>query len=562
MSEGTDGPGLEAATGNQILSMKFKRKLFIAIPRFALLATAMGTLLSACTVLGPDYETADNQPLPSEWQATESEAQSRAISQWWTLFEDPALNQLIELGASQNLSLEAAGLRIVQARAALGISDALIFPQQQQVSGSAAKLYQKEQSLNSAGVSLDVGWEMDIWGKYARGIETSEANLYASIASYRDVLVSITAEIARNYINYRTAEERMFLSRQNIAIQKRVVTMTQIQFDSGNVSELDVQQAKTQLYATQSALPALNIARLQTINALAVLLGTLPELVQPILALDEQRQTQGYDERLAQATTEATDDDNFLADYNKRSIIPNPPQLEEGINPDLIRRRPDLQVAELQARAQNARIGLRQADLYPQFFLFGSIGLSDTVASGGSFSASNAVSAAVGPGFSWNIFQYDRIKNQVRIEDARFQESLTNYNQQVLEAVREVSNALIAHRYLQEQAEYNFAAVEASIRAFNISATQYNNGLVTYQRLLSTVEKMTLREDTYAQTKGNIASNVVALYKALGGGWQARTEADLLKPEVVEQMKVRTDWGDYLEQQKLIGQDRDEATGK
>ena len=562
MSEGTDGPGLEAATGNQILSMKFKRKLFIAIPRFALLATAMGTLLSACTVLGPDYETADNQPLPSEWQATESEAQSRAISQWWTLFEDPALNQLIELGASQNLSLEAAGLRIVQARAALGISDALIFPQQQQVSGSAAKLYQKEQSLNSAGVSLDVGWEMDIWGKYARGIETSEANLYASIASYRDVLVSITAEIARNYINYRTAEERMFLSRQNIAIQKRVVTMTQIQFDSGNVSELDVQQAKTQLYATQSALPALNIARLQTINALAVLLGTLPELVQPILALDEQRQTQGYDERLAQATTEATDDDNFLADYNKRSIIPNPPQLEEGINPDLIRRRPDLQVAELQARAQNARIGLRQADLYPQFFLFGSIGLSDTVASGDSFSASNAVSAAVGPGFSWNIFQYDRIKNQVRIEDARFQESLTNYNQQVLEAVREVSNALIAHRYLQEQAEYNFAAVEASIRAFNISATQYNNGLVTYQRLLSTVEKMTLREDTYAQTKGNIASNVVALYKALGGGWQARTEADLLKPEVVEQMKVRTDWGDYLEQQKLIGQDRDEATGK
>jgi outer membrane protein TolC len=542
--------------------MKHKRILFVAIPRFALLSTAMGILLSACTVLGPDYEAATDQPLPIEWQATESEAQSRAISQWWTLFEDAALNQLIELGANQNLSLEAAGLRIVQARAALGISDALIFPQQQQVSGSAAKLYQNERSLNSAGASLDVGWEMDIWGKYARGIETSEANLYASIASYRDVLVSISAEIARNYINYRTAEERMFLSRQNIAIQKRVVEMTQIQFDSGNVSELDVQQARTQLYATQSALPALNIARLQATNALAVLLGTLPESVQPILALKEPWQTQGYDERLAQATTGTRDDDKFIADYDKRSIIPHAPMLDSGINPDLIRRRPDLQVAELQARAQNARIGSRQADLYPQFFLFGSIGLNDTVASGDSFSASNAVSAAIGPGFSWNIFQYDRIKNQVRIEDARFQESLTNYNLQVLEAVREVSNALIADQYLKEQAKFNFAAVEASIRAFNISATQYNNGLVTYQRLLSTVEKMTLREDTYAQTKGNIANNAVALYKALGGGWQAYAEADLLKPETVEQMRARTDWGDYLEQQKMIGQDRDESTDK
>ena len=454
--------------------------------------------------------------------------------------------------------MEAAGLRIVQARAALGISDALIFPQQQQVSGRAAKAYQNEQSFNSAAVGLDVGWEMDIWGKYARGIETSEANLYASIASYRDVLVSITAEIARNYINYRTAEERMYLSEQNVAIQQRVVSMTQVQFDSGNVSELDVQQAKTQLYATQAALPGLNILRLQAANAIAVLLGVLPENIRPMLALNEARDVPSYDERMALASTKSGDDDSFIAEYDDQSLIPIPPEVSIDIAPELVMRRPDIQVAELRARAQNARIGARQADLYPQFFLFGSIGLSDTVASGDSLSASNAVTAAIGPGFSWNIFQYDRIKNQVRIEDARFQESLTNYNLQVLEAVREVSNALVAYQYSREQARFNFAAVEASIRAFNISATQYDNGLVTYQRLLSTVEKMTLREDTYAQTRGNIANNVVALYKALGGGWETFDGDPVVKPESVERMKARTDWGDYLEPETVSGENRSE----
>ena len=272
-----------------------------------------------------------------------------------------------------------------------------------------------------------------------------------------------------------------------------------------------MQQAKTQLFATEAALPALNIARLQAANALAVLLGMLPETLEPKLALKEPRDIPGYDERLAQASTKTEADDTFIAEYDLRSMIPVAPTPAANINPDLVRRRPDLQVAELRARAQSARIGSRQVDLYPQFFLFGSIGLSDTVPSGDSLSASNAVTAAIGPGFSWNVFQYDRIKNQVRIEDALFQESLSNYNQQVLEAVREVSNALVADEYLQQQSRLNFAAVEASIRAFNISATQYDNGLVSYQRLLSTVEKMTLREDIYAQTRGSIANNVVSL---------------------------------------------------
>jgi outer membrane protein TolC len=388
--------------------------------------------------VGPNYQTPAQIQLPSQWSDKEAAEETREVGAWWKLFNDPVLSQLIEQGAHQNLSIEAAGLRIVQARAALGISDALVFPQQQQLNGNYSGLYRNEDWFKSAGASLDVGWEMDIWGKYARGIESSEASLYASIASYHDVLVSISAEIARNYINYRTAQERMYLSRQNIDIQQRVVEMTQVQFDAGNVSELDVQQAKAQWYATQSALPILNIGRLQARNALAVLLGTIPENIEPLLILDKKFNNPDLDKRFG----ETQRPDETVLDYSKDSVIPLAPELKNSVDAQVVMRRPDLQVAELLARAQSARIGLSEADLYPQFFLLGSVGVSQTVRSSKSFDLSDSVTATIGPGLSWNIFQYGRIKNRVRIEDALFQESLTNYNQSVLDAVREVSDAL------------------------------------------------------------------------------------------------------------------------
>ena len=513
----------------------------------------LSTVLSACAMVGPDYEAPPAAQLPEDWSPEETATESEAVSDWWRMFNDPVLDQLIESGAKENLSIEAAGLRIVQARAALGISDALVFPQQQQVNSNFAALYRNEDWFKSANASLDVGWEMDIWGKYARGIESAEASLYASIASYHDVLVTISAEIARNYINYRTAQERIFLSQQNIAIQQRVVEMTQVQYDAGNVSELDVQQAKTQLYATQSSLPSLNISRIQARNALAVLLGTLPEEIEPLLELQQPKIPTFVDSGGA-----AQREIMLSEEFSSYSIIPTAPQLEPSIDPQLVLQRPDLKVAELATRAQSARIGLTEADLYPQFFLFGSVGVSQTVRSSDSFSGSDALTANIGPGLSWNIFQYDRIKNAVRIEDARFQESLTNYNQNVLSAVQEVTNALEGYQYTVDKSKYDALGVEAAIRAFNISANQYNNGLVNYQRLLSTVEKMTLREDVYAQTRGGIANQVVALYKALGGGWEPLSGRPVVKPETVEQMRSRTDWGDYLEPETIVGEDRDE----
>jgi len=519
-----------------------------------LVCASMLALVTACTVVGPEYEGVQAPALPTSWDAAAADADSKETSAWWLLFEDTALTDLVDRGANQNLSLEAAGLRIVQSRAALGISDSLLYPQQTQINGNFSYLYRNENDFNSAAAGLDVGWELDIWGKYARGIQSAEASLYASIASYRDVLVSISAEIARNYINYRTAQERIYLTRRNIAIQQRVVDMTQVQFDSGNVSELDVQQAKTQLYATQGALPALDNARLQARNAIAVLVGTRPEDIEPLLAIKDERDSNSLDQSIIKISRQ----EFITTDYAENSVIPQAPAPDEKINSQLIMRRPDLQVAELRARALSAQIGFAEADLYPQFFLFGSVGVSQTVRAGNSFDASDALTAAIGPGLTWNVFQFDRIKNQVRIQDARFQESLASYNQEVLEAIREVTNALDSYRNNVRKSEYDFKAVQASIRAFNISANQYNNGLVSYQRLLSTVEKMTVREDVYAQTRGSMANQIVALYKALGGGWEPFAAQPVLAPATIEQMKLRIDWGDSLEPETIVGEDRDE----
>lgn len=508
--------------------------------------------LSACTTLGPDYVHPEQTALPSDWsveKATQDTQQSeQKLQQWWQQFNDPTLNQLVEMASQQNLDLEAAGLRIVQARSLLGISTGLQYPQVQTVSGNLARAHVNDQGVNNAALSFDAGWEMDIWGKYARGIESAEAGYYASIASYHDIMVTITAEVARNYINYRTFQERILLSRRNIEIQERVVNITQVQFDSGNVTELDVQQAKNQLFNTKAAQPSLEIAMKQSRTALALLLGVLPEDVEKLL------QSDGFAQRMADYENQFKSSGRkpALSGNDERSIVPRPPLLDNKVDANLVMRRPDLQVSEMQARAQSAQIGVAETALYPSFSLFGSIGIDSTVPDGSSFSFSDSLTMVVGPTFSWNIFQYGRVKNNIRFEDAKFQETLTNYNKKVLQAVNEVTNALEAYDLYLEQKSLRLQSVNSSIRAFNISMTQYENGQISFERLLNSVEKMTRAEDSYATIKGNVANQVVALYKALGGGWEAQTGKPFLSETVAKQMQDRSDWDGLLDEEERV----------
>ncbi|EPV1122513.1 TolC family protein [Vibrio harveyi] len=508
--------------------------------------------LSACTTLGPDYVHPEQTALPSDWSlekaAQDTQQSEQKLQQWWQQFNDPTLNQLVEMASQQNLDLEAAGLRIVQARSLLGISTGLQYPQVQTVSGNLARAYVNDQGVNNAALSFDAGWEMDIWGKYARGIESAEAGYYASIASYHDIMVTITSEVARNYINYRTFQERILLSRRNIEIQERVVNITQVQFDSGNVTELDVQQAKNQLFNTKAAQPSLEIAMKQSRTALALLLGVLPEDVEKLL------QSDGFAQRMADYENQFKSSGRkpALSGNDERSIVPRPPLLDDKVDANLVMRRPDLQVSEMQARAQSAQIGVAETALYPSFSLFGSIGIDSTVPDGSSFSFSDSLTMVVGPTFSWNIFQYGRVKNNIRFEDAKFQETLTNYNKKVLQAVNEVTNALEAYDLYLEQKSLRLQSVNSSIRAFNISMTQYENGQISFERLLNSVEKMTRAEDSYATIKGNVANQVVALYKALGGGWEAQTGKPFLSETVAKQMQDRSDWDGLLDEEERV----------
>ncbi|SFZ98236.1 putative outer membrane protein [hydrothermal vent metagenome] len=510
-------------------------------------------VLSGCTPLGPDFMGVGKPPIPQKW-IKNGKKDNKAIAQWWKTFNDPTLNLLIQKTYAQNLDIKSAGLRIAQARSALGISQGLAFPQAQSISGVATSTHTKAADIASANLKFDMGWELDIWGKYARGTEASEANLYASISSYNDIMVSVISEVARNYINYRTAQERLAYGMRNVKIQERVTRMTEIQFNSGNVSELDMQQSRSQLYNTRSVIPSIEILKAKARNALAVLLNTNEESINRILNSNSNRYKDTAGKYIASDKKGILQIKESKSDLLNINIIPtarlNP---YNKIDANLITQRPDIKIAEYKVRSNNALIGATIAELYPSFSLFGNIGYnssntpSATNPTGSWIAGSDALGVTIGPSFSWNIFQYGRIKNQIRLKDAIFEESLVNYNSKVLKAVREVSDALNGYIYTQKQQVENKKAVDATIRAFNISVVQYNDGLVSYQRLLTTVEKLTSTQDRYASIKGNLAIQAVLLYKALGGGWQMSRGHSYISAETAAKMKGRVDWDRYLD---------------
>jgi outer membrane protein TolC len=500
---------------------------------------------SGCTKLGPDFHGIKNPPIPASMHR--GTARDASIVQWWKTFHDPVLNTLVEKAYAQNLDIKSAALRIIQARAVLGISQGMMFPQVQTLSGKASTTHTGMSDVQTAGVGFDMGWELDLWGKYARGIETSEANLYASVATYDNIMVSVIAEVARGYINYRTAQERLTYAKRNVIIQERVTKMTQIQFNSGNVSELDMQQARSQLYNTRTAIPAVELTKVKARNALALLLGMDAAKVDTLLkrgdikTQEEANRFIGKHRGIIQLKESA----QSLTDINiipKTTLDPH-----YRIDANLLTQRPDIKAAEYLVHANSARIGSAMADLYPSFTIFGNIGYNANNQFGTWINGSDALGVTIGPSFSWNIFNYGRIKNQIRLQDAIFEESLGKYNKSLLSAVSEVSNALSGYILTQQQQSENHKAVEATIRAFNISVVQYNDGLVNYQRLLTTVEKLTTTQDRFATIKGNVALNAVALYKALGGGWQINRGRRYLSKETAERMKARTDWEHYLD---------------
>ena len=496
------------------------------------LPVLFGILLSSCTTVGPDFEKPE-APVADNWLDADDErvdTTTVAYQDWWNVFEDPVLTQLMETARQQNLNLQIAGLRIMEARAQLGYATGLQYPQSQSLSASYARnrssinapplanlpddvRNRAEGGTNTFNVSFDAAWEADVWGKFRRGVEAADAGLAATTLNYDAVLVMLTGDVAALYTGIRTFQERLSFARINVGLQEEALSLAESRFELGATSELDVEQAKGLLYNTEALIPILELGLSRTKNALSLLLGMPPSNLDGMLG-------------------------------GSGSIPEAPATVAVGIPADLIRRRPDVRAAEMAAAAQSAAIGVSQADLYPHFGLAGSLGLA-----GGSLSSMVSSGATTGyfvPFVQWDIFNYGRIKNTVRVQDAKFEQLIVAYQSTALAAAREVQDGLQGFLRTQEQVDFLAQAVDASKRAADLALLQYQEGATDYTRVLNTQTGLLQQQDALTAARGEVVSNLVATYKALGGGWQIREGHDYIVPSMVETMEERTDWGGML----------------
>ena len=497
--------------------------------------------LIACTTLGPDFSTIDSHVAEDWLESDEPRIKSSPTDHkdWWKAFNDPSLNQLVELAYKQNLPLQIAGVRIFEAKAQLRIALGNRYPQQQQARGGATYKSLSESRANTFSnaffsqdfnywdydIGFDVAWEIDFWGKFKRGIESANAKLLSEMASYDDFLITLIAQVADTYIIIRTFENRLALANKNVEIQERSLHITETRFKHGATTELDVQQARSLLKNTQASIPRLETGLRQAKNALSILLGMPPNDLQAYLS------------------------------KVPKNIPDAKSTITAGIPAELLRRRPDIKQAELQAASQSALIGVAKADLYPSFSLFGSLGfvasdgasVTSTGKDGvGELFQTNSLEFIGGLSFRWNLFNYGRIKNSVRVQDARYQQLILNYQETVLRAAQEVEDAMTGFLRSKEEVEFLQDSVKASERAVQLALLQYRDGVSDYTRVLNTQEFLVNQEDSLTATKGNVARNAIAMYRALGGGWQIRENNDYIADEIKKTMQKRTSWGRLL----------------
>ncbi|MAE66591.1 MAG: transporter [Phycisphaeraceae bacterium] len=500
-----------------------------------LVTTACATLCVSCAV-GPDYEApqVDTQESWIDSDDAHLDASKFDDGAWWEAFNDSTLSGLIDLARNENLSLQIAAVRMLEARAQLAVARGSIWPQKQDATGRAANVGLSNNAPNLAVADrahwdfqfgFDAAWELDVWGRYRRGIEAADAAWLASVAGYRDALVTVCAEVARSYVTLRTLEKRLQLAQRNVTLQKDSLEIAESRHRNGLVSELDVAQSRSLLHATEAAVPRLEIGIRRARHAISTLLGRPPQALHELLSAD------------------------------RAGAIPAPPpEVAVGTPVDLLRRRPDVRRAELQAAAQSAVIGVAAADLYPRFTLLGSIGLA-TSDDGGAVSNratfddlfnASSLTYVVGPSFTWPILNYGRLTNRVRVEDARFEQLALAYRDTVLNAAREVEDALVAFLREQITARALDESVVSADRSVTLALSQYRAGVVTYQRVVDTQRFLVVQQDRATEAHGNIALNLIAAYKALGGGWQPGAADPLPAQPVRQRMTSRTNWGEIL----------------
>jgi NodT family efflux transporter outer membrane factor (OMF) lipoprotein len=486
-----------------------------AIRTAVLVALALG--LSGCTPfreyvhngfkVGPNY-TRPPAPVAEHWiDAADVRVRSEATddSAWWTVLNDPILNNLIETAYRQNLTLREAGFRVLQARAQLGIAVGTFFPQSQQAQGQYSRIAISAEEANRSftlgrfffttdrffdqwSYGFGLAWELDFWGRFRRAIEAADDNLDASVENYDDVLVTLLGQVATAYVQIRTLEQELVYVRTNIDLQRQTLDIARVRFKDGATTELDVDQAASTLAQTESQVPQLEISLRQANNQLCILLGIPPE--------------------------------DLHGKLGSGPIPTTPSDVVVGIPADLLRRRPDVRRQERLAAAQCAEIGVAEAEFYPAITISGSFGYAAQDFS--RLFTSNAFQGNIGPSFQWNILNYGRILNNVRLQDARFRELVVTYQNTVLRAGEEVENGLVTFLRAQQQAKFLAESVAAQQLAVKVALAQYKGGLVDFNRVSVIEQNLVLQQTQLAQAQGSIALGLIQVYEALGGGWQIR----------------------------------------
>jgi multidrug efflux system outer membrane protein len=454
-------------------------------------------LLQGCLV-GPDYVPPDTR-MPDRWSQELSEGLTEGkadLRTWWTTLDDPTLDRLIERSTSANLDVKQAVARILQTRAQLGIATGEIAPtvdaqgqiQTSRISNNVSEGTAPPQSRTDTfySLGLDATWEIDLWGRIRRNIESADASIGAQIEDFRDVLVVLYSEVAQTYVQIRTLQARIASALANVGTQQGALQLTINRNRAGLAPDLDVRQAELNLATTQAFVPTLREALAQNINSLAVLLGEFPSALQAELAED--------------------------------APIPQPPaEIVMGLPTELLRQRPDIRQAEREIAAQTAQIGVATADLYPALSLSGAFAFESFATSDLFKWESRAFQ--IGPTVQWNIFDAGRIRSNIVLQGALTEEFLASYEETVLSAVEEVESAMAAYVQEVQRREFLQRSVVAARASVGLVDTLYRSGLTDFQNVLDTQRSQFTQEDALAESQGLVVQNLIQLYQALGGGW-------------------------------------------
>lgn len=465
------------------------------------MATAAMSMLCACTTVGPDYVEPEVE-VPDAWHAQVAEQMSKGpaapMQAWWTVFDDPALAQLIERARGGNFDLKTAASRVTAARANLAITSGARLPSVD-VTGQASRTRQSDdgwlqqvapadgfdaQSLYELG--LDASWEIDLFGRIRRSIESATAQYQSTLETERDVMVTLFAEVARTYVEVREFQNRLVYAGQNIMVQKTALDLATERFNSGISSQLDVAQAQATLSMTQAVVPNLKTGRDQALYRLAILLGVEPGAL--------------------------------LTEFTATAAIPQPSGgILVGLPIDVVRQRPDIRAAERRLAAQTAQIGVATAELYPQFTLSGFVGLQSRSVS--ELSSDNSGMWGISLPFAWNLFDGGRVRSNIELQKALTEQRLFDYRQSVLKAMGEVESALVAYNNERDRLSALREATAATQEGARLALVQYDTGLTDYNNVMTMQRDLFQLQELLAASEAQVDMALIAIYKAAGGGW-------------------------------------------